>query len=65
MKPAPEDRANNSAPDMCNVNLLDAAVERDPSDNVTELNGKNAPFSRNHAQKFSLSQRNVIIHFAM
>jgi hypothetical protein len=65
MKPAPKDRGTNSAQDMYNANLLDAAMKRDPSDNVTELDGKNASFSRNHAQKLSVSQRNVIVHFAM
>jgi hypothetical protein len=55
----------NSAQDMYNVKLLDAAMERDSSENVTQLDGKNAPFSGNHAQKCSVSQRNVIVHIAI
>jgi hypothetical protein len=49
------------------MNLLDVAMEQDPSDNVKGVGwqNKNAPFSRNHAQKFSVSHRNVIVHAAM
>jgi hypothetical protein len=36
LKPAPKERAKNFAQDMYNVNLLDPAMERDPSDNVTK-----------------------------
>jgi hypothetical protein len=64
MQPAPKHRAKNSAQDMYSVNLLDAAIEPDPSDNVAEFDGENAPFSRNHAKKFSVSQQNVIVHIA-
>jgi hypothetical protein len=36
MKLPQKDRANNSAQGMYNVNLLEAAIEGDPSENVAE-----------------------------
>jgi hypothetical protein len=39
-------------------------MERDPSDNVTKYDCKNAPFSGNE-QKFSVTQRNAIVHVVM
>jgi hypothetical protein len=65
MRPVPKDRAKNSEQAIMNVNLLDCLMGRDPSDNVMKQDGKNAPFSRNHEQKFSVSQWNVIVRSAM
>jgi hypothetical protein len=44
--------------------LLDAAMERDTSDNVTELDCKNASISKNDARKFSVSRRYMAVHAA-
>ena len=64
MKLIPLDRAKMST-SYLQSEFIRPAMERDPSDNVTKQDANNAPFSRNRETKFSVSQRNVIVHVTM